>query len=1342
MSEGKSWVDKAVQLTSSKKRGSLYHQEAIEEPIISFQKAGDRPPMVSGVSNSSYSFDSPISHRVSYAANERSVRKARTTSSILSPFKKKTCIYYFENEEKLGFCKCGRPKSDHSKDAIKNANFQWNIKKHIKSCKTNAYGEVEFHGTNRKTRAKYIRVSDETDAKDALKLLLREWKLEYPNFLVSVTGGAKTFKLPVKLKHLFSNGLYKVAQTSGAWVITGGTNTGVMKHVGEALQIASNTQYGTQGDSNRRVYCIGIATWGIVENRNLLTNTRGTVKYYMKNSIEAAGACLDNNHTHFFLVDNGTVNQYGKEIQFRARLEKQIMKMEVDKNRGKVPAVLLVLEGGPNTVATVYEAITNDPAVPVIVIKDSGRAADLLAYAHNISHGEGTFYYMGDVVEHKQLFKRIEQTYPELNQEGCLKVYGNVLKCVERKHLITIFEMEEGTADLDQAILKALLKSKSASPEEQLKLALLWNRPDVARAQIFSEELKWPLSSLESAMKVALAKDRTEFVELLLEQGVSMGNFLTRDRLDSLYSTRARERKSMLRYMLDKAKFGAVTLRDAESLFYTLTGLSLNPQQQQTHRTVPHAIAHIVPLNTRDALHQSFHHPFNQLFVWAVLNNMQKMALCFWKHGEEPMAKALVACKLYFALAKYADKRDMKDDIMETLTTNGEEFQRLAVQLLDHCFVTDESRSSKLMTYELRNWGNTTNLNLAVTSGHTLFVAHSCNQELLTDIWSGVMTLRTLKSLKTVLCMFCPPLVLCLSFRTKREVLKMPQTEGMLDEFSFREEDEEDAPVTNVEIEEGLGEKKGDLNLKRNETFSSSFDDSILGASERDADTVMSAEMVKTQSLSYLEKYRGFYTAPITKFWGNVLAYLVFLGLFTYVLLGKLEKTLSNTEIVVIVFVISMTTEEIRQVLKSDTGRLYKKVYEWSRSKWNLCDGLAIFLFYIGLGLRLNPSTVSAGRVVLAVDIMFWIIRLLDIFSVNQNLGPYVVIIGKMTIDLAYFLFIMAVFLLAYGVARQTILEPNKPVSWKSVAEIFFVPYFQVYGELFIDKEHLYSNNLTYFGTTKHNDYSEPAVSLLMAFYLLIANILLLNLLIAIFNNTFSKVQVNSNQIWKFQRYHLILEYARRPPLVPPFVFLNHMFSVLSWAYNQCRRSDCCGGHQNESSFKTDRKIKIYPSSAELDDLMQFEGNCLADFLHKRKNAFLSSKEEKGRLVLEKIDNISWRLEEFKRETWTREERIDTKMLKVQHKLEEFSKSLSKALTVLTDKQSGMGDKVRSNSIPASGMQHVPMKSSAPAASVNGLGRTPPTMRRFLSQNPYMHHPAYDQTLQSKKLHGTFGNHH
>ena len=51
-------------------------------------------------------------------------------------------------------------------------------------------------------------------------------------------------------------------------MITGGTNTGVMKHVGEALQGASKLSSGAEG--RNRVYCIGIATWGIVDHRELL----------------------------------------------------------------------------------------------------------------------------------------------------------------------------------------------------------------------------------------------------------------------------------------------------------------------------------------------------------------------------------------------------------------------------------------------------------------------------------------------------------------------------------------------------------------------------------------------------------------------------------------------------------------------------------------------------------------------------------------------------------------------------------------------------------------------------------------------------------------------------------------------------------------------------------------------------------------------------------------------------------------------------------------------------------------------------------------------------------------
>ena len=74
-------------------------------------------------------------------------------------------------------------------------------------------------------------------------------------------------------------------------------------------------------------------------------------------------------------------------------------------------------------------------------------------------------------------------------------------------------------------------------------------------------------------------------------------------------------------------------------------------------------------------------------------------------------------------------------------------------------------------------------------------------------------------------------------------------------------------------------------------------------------------------------------------------------------------------------------------------------------------------------------------------------------------------------------------------------------------------------------------------------------------------------------SNTFAKVQANSNEIWKFQRYHLILEYARRPPLVPPFVIINHIISIVRHLYEKCRRFKCCGDHEKKVKQKSDKKI-------------------------------------------------------------------------------------------------------------------------------------------------------------------------
>ena len=69
---------------------------------------------------------------------------------------------------------------------------------------------------------------------------------------------------------------------------------------------------------------------------------------------------MDPNHTHFILVDNAH-HTFGGEIDFRARFESEIAKFL------KMPVVLVVIEGGPNTAKTTLESV--EKKIPCIFIE-------------------------------------------------------------------------------------------------------------------------------------------------------------------------------------------------------------------------------------------------------------------------------------------------------------------------------------------------------------------------------------------------------------------------------------------------------------------------------------------------------------------------------------------------------------------------------------------------------------------------------------------------------------------------------------------------------------------------------------------------------------------------------------------------------------------------------------------------------------------------------------------------------------------------------------------------------------------------------------------------------------
>jgi transient receptor potential cation channel subfamily M protein 3 len=53
-------------------------------------------------------------------------------------------------------------------------------------------------------------------------------------------------------------------------------------------------------------------------------------------------------------------------------------------------------------------------------------------------------------------------------------------------------QQEEMSQEFDLAILKSVLMSQHLSSSEQLSFALMWNRVDIARSDIFICQQEWP----------------------------------------------------------------------------------------------------------------------------------------------------------------------------------------------------------------------------------------------------------------------------------------------------------------------------------------------------------------------------------------------------------------------------------------------------------------------------------------------------------------------------------------------------------------------------------------------------------------------------------------------------------------------------------------------------------------------------------------------------------------------------------------------------------------------------------------------------------------------------------
>jgi len=198
--------------------------------------------------------------------------------------------------------------------------------------------EISFENGN---HAIVVIVPCDTDPQSILKALA----LAPPNALVIVLGGAKGLddSRKTRLAELFSDAIAPAAAKLDALIIDGGTQSGVMAMVGEAV-----TRY-------RGCQLLGIAPKGKV------TYPGGPAEAGI-----ADGAPLEPNHSHFVLVES---NEWGGETGKMLELARAF----------NAPTVAILVNGGAIAADETLQSVRN--GWPLVVIQGSGRFADELSAA-------------------------------------------------------------------------------------------------------------------------------------------------------------------------------------------------------------------------------------------------------------------------------------------------------------------------------------------------------------------------------------------------------------------------------------------------------------------------------------------------------------------------------------------------------------------------------------------------------------------------------------------------------------------------------------------------------------------------------------------------------------------------------------------------------------------------------------------------------------------------------------------------------------------------------------------------------------------------------------------------
>ncbi|XP_052075932.1 transient receptor potential cation channel subfamily M member-like 2 [Mytilus californianus] len=469
-------------------------------------------------------------------------------------------------------------------------------------------------------------------------------------------------------------------------------------------------------------------------------------------------------------------------------------------------------------------------------------------------------------------------------------------------------------------------------------------------------------------------------------------------------------------------------------------------------------------------------------------------------------SSALFASAVLKELAHRAHSSNLMD-LTASLNENAGYFEDQACAVITELYNIDREKALTTLVTKVNRY-NTTPLDIAYSQKLTKFMAHTACQAKINSLWSGDIAMYT-PPWKIGMAVFLPILI--------------------IQNFRFIDIPKKDPCQPRLQAQQP----------KRNNNITS------------------------WQWIVYC--LYMFYRAPVTKFVIYLVSYFAMLVIFAIFVLTDLyplsERPPSTLEYLTWIWTLSLLIEEIRQIYLTHRGSLKHNLQYWAKNVWNIFDIIMYLLFILPVFLRclLNSDQFYFARMAYAITLSMFILRSMHFFFVDRYIGPKVVMIGRMLSDLAFFICLFALFVFSFGIMYQAVLFPNSVLApWELLKDLVYFPYWQLYGELYLDhiegKEPSECTNdyeLYINGTMDRCAQANQFNSTILAVYLILTNIMLVNILIAMFTTTIEKVQDDSEMIWKFNMYELVKECYEKPMF--PIPILIHLFRLFILCQNKIR---------------------------------------------------------------------------------------------------------------------------------------------------------------------------------------------